>query len=205
MQTTYSDRPSARRRRRQHRLPDRRVAHRHTRGPPLDRLSPTPPPATRARPRRLPDARRNRCDAQERRLPAWTTDEGPRHADWLTSACRPPARRPTPRPDQRCDGVNRRVRRRHTPRCSHRDLGDRLRRRPNLDPGSDLRRSWSPDPPARHHSVARPVLHRPAVAAHARLSAARLGQARCGAPRKSPRNPQVACGYRSEFGQASRH
>ena len=69
-------------------------------------------------------------------------------------------------------------------------LGDRLRARPLVRAAARPRHGRPRRAPARRHRIARAVLPRNAVAAHARLSAAGLGQGRRPAHRRPHRHPR---------------
>jgi hypothetical protein len=70
------------------------------------------------------------------------------------------------------------LQRRHCRRRAQRDLSYRPSGRPLLDRGPGLRLRRPPRARAPRHRVARALLPRPVLAAHQRISAARLGQGR---------------------------
>ena len=71
------------------------------------------------------------------------------------------------------------------------DLGDRLRARPRVRATARLRHGRPADAPAGRYRIARAVLPRAALAAHARLGAAGLGQGRRPVHRRPDRHPRA--------------
>ena len=134
-------RASARGRRRQHRLPDRRGAFRLARGPHLDRVAAEAAAAAHPRPRPVLVPRQDRTDPQDKGHPDRPAAAGQRgHVDRLQPARPASPRRRVPRAGARCRRLDGDVQRRHRARRPHRDLGDRLPPRPLLDRRAGLRR-----------------------------------------------------------------
>ena len=177
-----------RRRRRQHRLPDRQGAVGDAHRAPCRRLAPDPAAAAAARARPVLVADAAGPARQERRLARGSPRARSRHAHRLepARAQAPVRRRPQAAGDRRL-GADGALRRRHAARRRRRRLGDRLPARPLLDRSRHRRRERPAPPPARGHRHPRPVLPRPVLAAHARLGAARLRQGRRRVHRRADR------------------
>ena len=186
--------PGARRRRRQHRLPDRRRAVGLARGPHLDRDRAQKPLPQRILGRdlfwyldktglirktkdtrigrRLQENEDTLIGSRPRTLARHGVVFHPRALDAAGSTV------------TFSDGTDARGR--------HRDLGNRLPPRPFVGRPAGVRRGRPGHPRARGDRVARPVLHRPALAAHARLGAARLRQGRRRVPGAADRAAAAA-------------
>ena len=110
-------------------------------------------------------------------------------------ACRAPPRHRAPRPDRRRVGHRGQLRataaRLHRTPSSGRPASDSTTRGSHAPVFDD---DGGPRPQPRRHRVPGPVLPRPAVAAHARLRAAGLGQGRRRVPRRPDRRDAAAIG-----------
>ena len=100
--------------------------------------------------------------------------------------------------------AHRPVRRRHQPGPGGGDLGDRLPLRLLLGPHTRRCARRGDTPPARGHRCLRSLFRGPVMAAHPRLSPARLRQRRCGLPRRPPRCPPDTAEPTSQAGSRSR-